>query len=463
METGITVRRRHREREASKEEERRLRRAGRASVRSSAGAPRESRLPSPPSRTRLPAAPLPGLQTPPFTMSSILGVDQLGDALVLDDTLLKIMPRPPRSQESWVEIHRGRYAVEHRGSFSERLLSAVADSHEELQQWAAFHGFGSETCGVDAGERHFDVATTRRVEEFATRELIPFLQSASAGGAEQNELESGNRATVKEQPNKKGRPADVGQHLQSLLREQASLRSFGFYGNSCYALAPFFGTPRGGRFSVQWNRNQYFGVTKVHRFRGIDSLEQFFRDAVFEAFGQSTREAEFVRLYDDGTHAVTRSPAGHFYCCRHIPAYAVEGPDRKLYQFDAAEVGVRIRDTESTRVIEPTNPRVMHPYQHMFVYSGAAGSTICMPRPQSFYVQLQRLPLKEGITRFLEAARMTLCSGLFGKNGSMPYHQIQDSGRPVISPAAARERGLGVYRFYRADGGESYTMRGRRS
>jgi len=240
-----------------------------------------------------------------------------------------------------------------------------------------------------------------------------------------------------------------------MLDEEFS-QNIAFSGNNCYALSPFYGWVRAGQFHLRWGGREFVGPTREHRFRALERYDRFLETTITQVLAsvvqQGVQEQKVEQesrecvLYDDGKHAVVRSPAGQLFVCRHLPEYVVEGSDRRLFLFEPVQLGVRLSALGSGHF---PGPQVMHLYRHMFVMGSQAGEFICMPRDGKYYGQLRRLPLEDAFIAHLESARLTMCSGYFHDNGTYPYHQVELLGKPELSPTEVRQRGLPLYRYYR--------------
>ena len=392
---------------------------------------------------------------PPFSTISLLGLDQFGDVVVLDGELVKVSWRRPRGGEEWVEINKSRRIGQAEGLLSTCLERAFEQHSRAFHEWARQHHSSAPSAGVDQYVSRPDARTTEAIETFVHETLIPRLQAESSGPSE------GLPGSTPGAPRPKG-PALSGSSspagpasdspVQRAVSEllQAFPRHFAFTGQSWFLLAPFFGRPRAGQFHLRRGQSEFVGMVRKHRAQAVERYDRLLEEVIVRNFrpaaGQETRMCE---VYQGGSYAVIRSPGGLYFCCRRIPPYVVEGPDRKLYRFGAVQVGVPLTDVEAARVIDSSAARIVHPYRHMFVFGGGAGTSICMPRPEAYFRRVRKLPLEEALLQHLEATRMTLCSGYHAGNEGAPYHDIRTLGQKTITPEEARAQSLPIYRYFR--------------
>jgi hypothetical protein len=177
----------------------------------------------------------------------------------------------------------------------------------------------------------------------------------------------------------------------------------------------------------------------VSRFDGL--LE----DVVRTSLAAEVTPGRTDGLYRDDTYSVVRTPRGRTYVVQRVPPYVVEGIDKKLYYFDGVEIGLLVRALQPRDLFTPQCVQVLQDYRHMFVYG--FGNYICMPREQTYFRELDRSPLAEGILQQLEAARMTLCAGYMPQNAVM--RPVTRVSRREIALDEARRRRLPIYWYYK--------------
>ncbi|MFC1526390.1 hypothetical protein ACFL6X_06225 [Candidatus Latescibacterota bacterium] len=379
----------------------------------------------------------------PFNVASLLATDRFGNVAVLDDEILHLTWREPRQGEDWAEVSNQRLAIQNGGSLRRRLEQACEEHGEAVVEWVRRHSPKSSGGGLDAGRDMPD--TAREVETFVLDELIPALREAASGGeAPPRGLQAVDPAAGP--PTGKG----PGSRTPAPDVELDGGKWWAYFGECWFQLVPYFGRRTPGRFRLQLGERAYVERSRLKRSCMMERQERRLQRAMVEALGPSVDRGEEVsRLYDDGEHAVLLTPQGRYWMCRRVPPYAVEGPNRRIYRFDGAEVGIWISSVDPARVLHEASACIVHPYAHMFVLGGGAGAPICMPRPQDYYRRLQRLPLAEGLRRHLESARMTLCAGLFHNNLSSPYMPVDAVARGTIRASEARQLGIPIYRYYR--------------
>lgn len=201
---------------------------------------------------------------------------------------------------------------------------------------------------------------------------------------------------------------------------------------------------------MRHEEQEYVEASRLTWRQALQQQDQWLTEAVLrllEPLYPRFPEAEV--LYQDASHAVLRTSPQHYFCCRQIPAYVVEGEDRELYLFEKVQIGIWLKDVQVENVAHPGAVVLMHPYQHMFLFGGGTGASICMPRPEEYYTQLRRLPLVEALLQHQESARMTLCSGYHAGNRTARYHDIKRLRKRKVTLEQAQEQGLPVYWYYR--------------
>ena len=418
---GPTVRRLRRRREEEAEHQRRVRRHARRELRSgsSPGAQLPLILPR-----RLAAIPRAAPSAPPFPlrMAEVLQLHQVADVAVLNGQIVQIAWQRTGPRVPGAGVRGCRRQVRAGGQLAECLPALIARKRVELKSWV--EAYGLEWKGVE--ELQDPPAAREQVEQFVCRRLIPRLSGRI-----------GEVAALETPPVRETVEDCVFPHLE---------RNFAFLDRHWYALTPFWGETRPGQFHLRLGERQFLGTRTEPRAKALARYDALLQDAVRQALSSESRAAEQV-LYSDAVHAVRRSARGVYYLCQRIPPYAVEGPDRKLYYFDAVEIGAPILGATAAQIIQPYLVQVMHAYRHMFVHCSTAPDLICMPRPSGYFAALRRLPVEEGLLELLESARMTLCAGYAPE--STPHHQIAALGRRIIGRDEAVRQQLPIYAYYR--------------
>ena len=398
---------------------------------------RTTRPPATQGATRIEVGPaaqrptLPGRAEPAFPLSTadLLELDRVPDVAVLEGRVLPI---------SWSRAVEADRLAGARGGpgkppasplFRERVTQAVQRVRPLLVGWARGAATGrprfSGLAGLPTVENPREA---KRIERFIHDRLIPRLRQEGAAPREEKS---------------RSEPCPPEDFFCSRLE-----RHFAFSNRCWYRLVPFWGQPGPKQFHLQVGSDQFLGVEAEPRARALQRYDRLLQEGVRQAYAApEERAAGKNDLYRDRTYAVIRASRGRYLVCRWIPAYVVEGEDRRLHYFDPAEVAIPIPGVKSALVIRPHVVRLTHPYRHMFVHHFDSGLTICMPRPDTYYRELHRLPLEEALLRHLDSARLTLCAGYTPAVSA--FHPIGEVSRRTLSPEEALAQGLPVYRYYR--------------
>ncbi|MEW6755572.1 MAG: hypothetical protein AB1505_32030 [Candidatus Latescibacterota bacterium] len=387
---------------------------------------------------------------------------------VLDGQVVQVLRRPPGSGEAWAAVAGERLAARSWGGLGEHLERALRRASGRVEEWVYCRH--AARLPLPAGYLALSEETRAAVAAFVRHDLVPRLQAEAANREGAIEPAGADAAAAPGAAVPADRRSADGSPLAGARQDDAAAavdwvdrvvtetlarwpRWYAFGGISRHDLVPYWGPARRGRLHLTWGKATFTALSR--RPVGVAAAEQ---DHVLEAV-----TAEVLGLacatprlqdtvYQDAVYSVLAAPSGQHYCCRRIPAYVVEDHDGTLYQFPAAQVGIRVDGTEPRRVLHPASALVMHRYWHPFVFAGASGAPICMPLPPPYFEELHRLPLAEGLLRHLESARIVLCSGYHAGNPTAGYHPI--SGGPTgqtVTESAARAAGLAIYR-YRRDG-----------
>ena len=387
-----------------------------------------------PYKIRLPAA-QPGtgdgpVSAFPLGMARLLQLDRCRDLVVLDDQIGQFVGYTPGSESQTVEVRGRRRTIRFDNTLSGRLITAMQQHQCNLERWARGVTTGECFADLDALGDRPDTQTRARIKRFVDVQLVPHLQKRASPPAQ---------VQATKVP---GRPL-AGDALAEMDR------FFAFFNRRWYRLVPFYGTPAVGQFHLRIGQSQFLGSAGRPQVAMLEHYDQLLQQVVRQALMASPRgEPRRGDLYRDADYAVIRTPADRVFFCRQVPAYAVEGPEGQFYYFDPVEIGVQLTGTATDRVVCPGAARIMHPYSHMFVQTRQTGSSICMPLPEEFYERIGQMPLEAALLHYLEAARLTLCSG-YTRN-CVPHHQIQTLKRPLLSPDEAARCQVPLYRSYRS-------------
>ena len=436
---------------------------------------------------------MPGRGNPLLCLGAVVGQ---GDALVVDGQVLRLLWRMPRAGEDFAEVQGERRVVQEVGELRELLTRLGRRYHRVLIDWANSPSLGPGSALEWAGATQNTQGKSHSVEQFVHQRLSPRLEAEGfarlpAGEKDGGKLTREDKAKLTGEGKPKltgdgeakltgdggakltgeddgGETVLMGSGIAAAAEEVAEriagsegLQDFALQGDTYCNLVPFYGRARPGQVHIRWRGQELVGVDADPRAQAVARFDRHMSTIAREVFSRFEPESrQWQRreevLYEDQMHSVVVQ-AGQVYCCRKIPPYVVEGRDRKLYRFGEVTVGVPIPDVAPTAVLCESTVRVMHEYDHMFVYGGA-GACICMPKPAAYYQKLQRQPLEDGIVELLESARLTMCSGYF-EGCHAPYRHLSPSLAPRITAAEARKDKLPVYRFYRSSGSHSVMLR----
>ena len=462
MLSGPTVKRLHRERAARAEEQRREQEPTQPPV----GPPLAP-------RREPPVLPHwhPCLSTRsglPFSTASLLGLHRISDVLVVEGDVFHLTWREPRKGDDRVVIDTSTRADLPAGNLSRRLQQACDAHRPTVCGWArrhlpsSLHTTLERLCpppSATASSAIHSLIVDGIIPELAQRAGLTPPETLScapvpAPRVRVRALARGSAHTPEPPvatpvPDSSDRsPPRVDVAPDTPIRGLES--TFAFIGDCFYSLVPFYGRPEANQFYLQHRDRGFLAMRQEHRDSALRRCDQLLARTIGQTLFPLVRQSgEPRQLYSDDAYSVLQTPGGTSFLCQRIPPYVVEGSDRRLYYFDALQLGLGLHDTSPDRLIREHAAMAMHPYRHMFVLDDDVGSTVCMPRPQKFYRRLRQLPVVEGLLAYLDAVRLTLCSGYFAGNQSMPYHSITSLGRPVLSRAQAHRRRLPVYPYHR--------------
>jgi len=357
-------------------------------------------------------------------MAAVLGLGRDPELAVMDGRVGRICRRLPGVNEPVVALADKRWPILFSGPFRERLARSLGPHLSGMRHWAGTQGETREYADLDGSDLAVAPRDNDRIGTFVHEELIPRLRGAVSFDEEDTAVAE-----------------SLVDGLLARLEPE-----FAFVDGRWYGLVPFCGEPGPRQPEFIVGKDRFLGLQTRSAIDALARYDTVLREAVravFPAEGGGWKERGY--LYRGKGGAVIRTPAGRYFACMQMPPYVVEGDDRKLYSFEAAEIGIQIVSTDVREAIRPVSVQVLHEYRHMFVSGWGGGNFICMPRPDSYYENLCQLPLEEALLRHLESARMTLCAGYTPR--SSPAHSIQTLGRPVLSEEEAERRGLPIYRY----------------
>jgi len=326
-----------------------------------------------------------------------------------------------------------------------KTVQATLELHlAALRQWALTHRSSWRYTSLDRYGPRPEAGSSPRVARFVHDRVIPLLRARA--GVE-IAVEVGNEAGERED--------ELGREEWGISPQQVLAgidQSFALIGGSKYELVPFFGEPpKRHLLHLQLaSGNQFMGIKMEPRETALRRFDSALERVVDEALRpQGERAGGSADLFCDEGYRVVRTPAGRYFVSQRCGDYCVEGRDGKLYQFDAVEFGLQIAGLNSSEVMTPFGVRIFRDrYSHMFVEDLGGTLALCMPKSDSYFSSLDRLPLEEALLHHLESARQTLCSGY--TPGNSLYHPIHVLGRPTLTELEARQRQLPVYRYARS-------------
>jgi hypothetical protein len=361
----------------------------------------------------------------PLDMATVLGLGRDPELAVMDGRVGRICRRLPGVNEPVVALAEKRWPILFSGPVRERLTRSLRPHLSGLRHWAGTQTEAREYADLDSSDLEMASGNSKGIGLFVNERLIPRLRGAVFFDEKEDMA--------------------VAESLVDGLLARLE-PEFAFVDGRWYGLVPFCGEPgpRQPEFTV--GKDRFLGLRVGSAVDALARYDAVLREAVravFPAEGGDWEERGY--LYRGKGGAVMRTPSGRYFACLQMPPYVVEGDDRKLYSFEAVEIGIQVVSTDVRKAIRPVSVQVLHAYRHMFVSGWGGGNFICMPRPESYYEELCQLPLEEALMRHLESARMTLCAGYTPL--SSPAHSIQSLGRPVLSEEEAQRRGLLIYRY----------------
>jgi hypothetical protein len=360
----------------------------------------------------------------PLSLADILGINAESHILVIDGEVqrLELTRRDPLTQPICYAGQRRYPRVI--GRIDELVRDAVELQLPSLQQWVATEdGAYSNLDELSAPSRPEALSV---IDDFVHRRLIPCI---------------GRIAHAR-------RDSEI--HEAPIAAEAGGIslptweRRFGFLDGRWCSLVPFSGR-EGHRLKLRIDRQDFLAIETQPWNVAVTRYDHMLQDAVRSGLALESEEAQQVALHRDGAYAVYRTPRGRTWVAQQQAPYVVEGADKKLYYFSAAEVGISVYNTQARTVLHAQSAQVLHPYPHMFVYG--MGNFICMPRSSQYYDRLQDMPLEEALLHHLEEARMTLCAGYLPQSSGV--HPIEATRRPTISLVEARRRRLPVYWYHK--------------
>ena len=367
----------------------------------------------------------------PLSVGSIFGLQKYGNVIVLKRQVGVVIPQPCSCEDIAVESTSLSGFFHAVGSVDSLLKRVVQLRLTSLNQWAATSDGPGRYAEIDLHGAGPAAACGDRIDRFVHEKLIPMLRLL-----DQQALNS-----------KRGTPAPGQQHVSATLPDLED--RFAFVGDRWHELVPFFGDSRRHQLTIRLRDVTLLAVRDESRTAALARYDALLRDELLATLapprpGGSGGQCD---LYRDERYAVMRTPRGRYFVSQLLPAYVIESIERKLYYFDAAEIGIAITSTNVRKVVSPQAVQVMHAYRHMFVGFMGDGHFLCMPRDQTYFDELHRLPLECSLLRHLESGRLTLCAGYQPVNAGV--HPIHTTGRRTISLAEARKRHLPIYWYDR--------------
>lgn len=384
----------------------------------------------------------------PFSTTTLLGLHRSGaDALVLDGMVIQLGDRRGGAGESNVLVNGLPKAVHACVPLAELLGQVLRRHRGAIERWVS--RVENKTNLLDGDLPYVSAATTAEVERFLGKHMIPRLQAEKA-----TRLSLGFSRRASGTPKKKGPPADPFDNaIEAFPFGQIWPRYFAFSRAFWYGLVPFTGQPPSGRLHVVWKGRAYIAMAKRKKDLVFQDYDQHLEQAVSGSFQGMQQEPVHKMLYRDNHYRVVLSQRNHYFVCRTIRRYVVQGPDRALYLFPKMEVAVPIISLRAKQVLHELSVRVTHQTRHMFAVQVGEYIPVCMPMPDGYYPKLHRRPLEEAVLQHLESARATLVGGYHEGNVNAilwpDLHDIGGLNLPKISLAEAEKHGLPVYLFYR--------------
>ena len=394
----------------------------------------------------------------PVKVEALLGIGDREDVAVIDGVIIRLRRTGLRQAGQKGEPVSARKSV-----------AATLELHlAALRQWAQTHRSSWRYTALDRHGPRPDGGSSPRIARFVHERVIPFLSEggASKGCRVRVEGERAARGAGENRVLREEREAWEGEAVRERRegceeREASGVspelvlsgieRSFALIGGHKFELVPFVGEPpKRHHFHLRLASGKFLGIKMEPRavaLRRFDSaLAGVVEDALREKGGSAEGGGGSADLFSDERYRVVRSPAGRYFASQRCGDYCVEGRDGRLYQFDGVEFGLQIAGLSSSEVMTPFGVRIFRDrYPHMFVEDLGGKLALCMPKSDSYFRSLERLPLEEALLHHLESARQTLCNGY--TPGNSLYHPIHVLGRPTLTEGEARERELPVYRY----------------
>ena len=362
----------------------------------------------------------------PLRMADILGLGSADSAAVIDGDIVAV----EKAQVGGMGLTQSSYHAiggNARTDLAARVDHSISHQLAAIEQWARTRGANARYAPLDRHGPRPSRQSGAQIARFVHERLIPALEQGGDPGQRQI---SRSRITI-----------SAHQLLPRLER------SFAFVGSCWFELVPFLGTPQYRQFHLRRGQGEFLGIRASSRTATLRRYDRILKQVVEETFGAETREGP--DLFVNQRYRVIRTPAGRYFLSQRILPYAIEGRDAKLYWFGEAEFGIQITGLRPAEVFTPYGVRVYaEHYPHMFVDSLGGALVICMPRSQTYFRGLFRLPLEEALQRHLESARLTLCAGYVPENSLL--HPIHVLGRKTISEGEALRLKVPVYRYYRS-------------
>ena len=395
----------------------------------------------------------------PVKVEALLGIGDREDVAVIDGVIIRLRRTGLRQAGQEGEPASAR-----------KTVAATLDLHlAALRQWALTHRSSWRYTALDRHGPHPDGGSSPRIARFVHEKVIPFLSErdgvserrVEVGGASESgfggarvEGEVREECEVREEEGEGKRECEAGGISPELVLSGIE-RSFALIGGHKFELVPFVGEPpKRHHFHLRLaSGKQFLGIRMEPRavaLRRYDSaLAGVVEEALREKGGSAQGSGGSADLFSDERYRVVRTPAGRYFASQRCGDYCVEGRDGRLYQFDGVEFGLQIAGLNSSEVMTPFGVRIFRDrYPHMFVEDLGGKLALCMPKSDSYFRSLERLPLEEALLHHLESARQTLCNGY--TPGNSLYHPIHVLGRPTLTEGEARERELPVYRYSRS-------------
>lgn len=375
----------------------------------------------------------------PFSTTTLLGLDQPNtDALVLDGQVIRLSDRRSRDGGAQVLVNRLPRAVTGSISLTELLSQAMRGHRTEIEHWVQrTHG----RPGLLAPDLPaLSLAASAGIERFVRKILVPRLEREQ-GVAPVPVLDPAPSESLED-------PVELA--VLTFTTGQLWPRWFAIWRDTWYGLAPFAGERPSGRFHLVWKGRAFIAMSSTKGRLAIRSYDERLESLIGSSFRDLPQQRpESTVVYQSPPYTVFRTQRQHFFLCRQLPPYVIEGQSRALYLFPGVQIGIPITALEADTVLWPLAARVMHAYRHMFAQSFGGWTPICMPQPTGYYTRLHQLPLEEALLQHLESARMTLCAGYHQGNRAAIFHDIARLHMPRISLAETQARNLPVYRYYR--------------